>query len=68
MSYEAAALFEPLSVGIASAQKAGGITAGSRVLIAGAGPVGIVTTQVAKHSARRKSSSRTSTRPGVMWH
>ncbi|MFF1945036.1 NAD(P)-dependent alcohol dehydrogenase [Rhodococcus qingshengii] len=47
VSYEAAALFEPLSVGIASAQKAR-ITAGSRVLIAGAGPVGIVTTQVAK--------------------
>jgi L-iditol 2-dehydrogenase len=47
ISDEAAALFEPLSVGIASAQKAG-ITAGSSVLIAGAGPVGIVTAQVAR--------------------
>ncbi len=47
ISDEAAALFEPLSVGIASAQKAG-ITAGSSVLIAGAGPVGLVTAQVAR--------------------
>lgn len=47
ISDEAAALFEPLSVGIASAQKAR-ITAGSRVLIAGAGPVGLVTAQVAR--------------------
>lgn len=44
---EAAALFEPLSVGIASAQKAR-ISAGSSVLIAGAGPVGLVTAQVAR--------------------
>ncbi|AYJ47917.1 NAD(P)-dependent alcohol dehydrogenase [Rhodococcus sp. P1Y] len=47
ISDEAAALFEPLSVGIASAQKAR-ITPGSSVLIAGAGPVGIVTAQVAR--------------------
>lgn len=47
VSDEAAALFEPLSVGIASAQKAQ-ITPGSRVLIAGAGPVGLVTAQVAR--------------------
>lgn len=47
ISDEAAALFEPLSVGIASAQKAR-ITAGSSVLIAGAGPVGLVTAQVAR--------------------
>ncbi|WP_206489753.1 NAD(P)-dependent alcohol dehydrogenase [Rhodococcus sp. KRD162] len=44
---EAAALFEPLSVGIASAQKAA-ISPGSSVLIAGAGPVGLVTAQVAR--------------------
>ncbi|MGA9869696.1 MAG: NAD(P)-dependent alcohol dehydrogenase, partial [Rhodococcus sp. (in: high G+C Gram-positive bacteria)] len=44
---EAAALFEPLSVAIASAQKAR-ITPGSSVLIAGAGPVGLVTAQVAR--------------------
>lgn len=47
ISDEAAALFEPLSVGIASAQKAR-ITPGSSVLIAGAGPVGLVTAQVAR--------------------
>ena len=47
ISDEAAALFEPLSVGIASAQKAR-ITAGSSVLITGAGPVGLVTAQVAR--------------------
>lgn len=47
ISDEAAALFEPLSVGIASAQKAR-VSPGSSVLIAGAGPVGIVTAQVAR--------------------
>lgn len=47
MSMEAAALCEPLSVGIWSAQKAG-IGAGSRVLIAGAGPIGIMAAQVAR--------------------
>lgn len=69
ISDESAALFEPLSVGIASAQKAR-ITPGSSVLIAGAGPVGIVTAQVARafgatevivsdiDSARRANASR----------
>lgn len=47
VSDEAAALMEPLSVGIAAARKAG-ITAGSRVLIAGAGPIGVIAVQVAK--------------------
>ncbi|KAA0023190.1 NAD(P)-dependent alcohol dehydrogenase [Antrihabitans cavernicola] len=47
ISDEAAALFEPLSVGIAAVQKAH-VTGGSRVLIAGAGPVGLVTAQVAR--------------------
>ncbi|MDJ0394683.1 NAD(P)-dependent alcohol dehydrogenase [Rhodococcus sp. G-MC3] len=47
ISDEAAALFEPLSVGIASARKAR-ITPGSSVLITGAGPVGLVTAQVAR--------------------
>ncbi|MGO3886611.1 MAG: zinc-binding dehydrogenase, partial [Mycetocola sp.] len=41
------ALMEPLSVGIAAARKAG-ITAGSRVLITGAGPIGIISAQVAR--------------------
>jgi L-iditol 2-dehydrogenase len=47
MSIEAAALCEPLSVGIWANQKAG-VGAGSRVLIAGAGPIGIVIAQVAR--------------------
>ncbi|WP_041452338.1 NAD(P)-dependent alcohol dehydrogenase [Hoyosella subflava] len=46
MSDDAAALCEPLSVAIAAARK-GGITAGSHVLVAGAGPIGIATIQVA---------------------
>jgi L-iditol 2-dehydrogenase len=47
VSDDAAALMEPLSVAVATAQKAG-FTVGSRVLITGAGPIGIVTAQVAK--------------------
>lgn len=47
VSDEAAALLEPLSVGIAAVRKAG-VAPGSRVLIAGAGPIGAITTQVAK--------------------
>jgi L-iditol 2-dehydrogenase len=46
VSDDAAALMEPLSVAIATARKAG-LTVGSRVLITGAGPIGIVTAQVA---------------------
>lgn len=47
MSDDAAALCEPLSVGIAAIRKAG-VDGKSRVLIAGAGPIGIVLTQLAK--------------------
>jgi L-iditol 2-dehydrogenase len=47
MSDEAAALLEPLSVAIATARKAR-FTVGSRVLITGSGPIGIVTAQVAR--------------------
>jgi L-iditol 2-dehydrogenase len=47
MSLEAAALCEPLSVGIWSNQKAE-TGPGSRILIAGAGPIGIVVAQVAR--------------------
>lgn len=47
VSDDAAALMEPLSVAIATAQK-GAITVGSRVLITGAGPIGIITAQVAR--------------------
>ncbi|MEO3757979.1 NAD(P)-dependent alcohol dehydrogenase [Mycobacterium sp. B14F4] len=47
MSDDAAALCEPLSVGIAAVRKAG-VEGGARVLIAGAGPIGIVVAQVAR--------------------
>jgi L-iditol 2-dehydrogenase len=47
VSDDAAALLEPLSVGIWANRKAG-VTAGSRLLIAGAGPIGLVTAQVAR--------------------
>jgi len=47
VSDEAAALMEPLSVAIATARKAA-IQPGSRVLIAGAGPIGILSAQVAR--------------------
>jgi L-iditol 2-dehydrogenase len=47
VSDDAAALLEPLSVGIWATAKAQ-IGAGSRVLIAGAGPIGLVNAQVAR--------------------
>ncbi|KJQ53422.1 NAD(P)-dependent alcohol dehydrogenase [Microbacterium sp. SA39] len=47
VSDEAAALMEPLSVAIAAIQKAG-VRPGDRVLITGAGPIGIVTAQTAR--------------------
>jgi Threonine dehydrogenase and related Zn-dependent dehydrogenases len=47
LSDDAAALLEPLSVAVATARKAG-FTVGSRVLITGSGPIGIVTAQVAR--------------------
>ncbi|WP_102143301.1 NAD(P)-dependent alcohol dehydrogenase [Mycobacterium hubeiense] len=47
MSDDAAALCEPLSVGIAAVRKAG-IDGGATVLIAGAGPIGIVIAQLAR--------------------
>ncbi len=47
ISDHAAALMEPLSVGIAAAQK-GGIKVGDTVLIAGGGPIGIISAQVAR--------------------
>jgi L-iditol 2-dehydrogenase len=46
ISDDAAALLEPLSVGVWACRK-GGVTAGSRVLITGAGPVGLVSLQTA---------------------
>ncbi|MCM6761246.1 NAD(P)-dependent alcohol dehydrogenase [Rathayibacter sp. ZW T2_19] len=47
ISDHAAALMEPLSVGIAAAQK-GGIKVGDTVLIAGGGPIGVIAAQVAR--------------------
>lgn len=47
VSDEAAALMEPLSVAIWTCRKAQ-IVPGSRVLIAGAGPIGIITAQAAR--------------------
>lgn len=47
ISDHAGALLEPLSVGIAAAQK-GGIKVGDRVLIAGGGPIGIITAQTVR--------------------
>lgn len=47
VSDDAAALLEPLSVGIWSNQQ-GGVGPGSRVLITGAGPIGLVALQVAR--------------------
>jgi L-iditol 2-dehydrogenase len=47
VSDDAAALMEPLSVAIATAQK-GRFTVGTRILITGAGPIGIAIAQVAK--------------------
>src|SRR5918994_7827422 len=47
ISDDAAALLEPLSVGIWACRK-GRVTAGSRVLITGAGPIGLVAVQTAR--------------------
>lgn len=47
LSDEAAALIEPLSVGLWACRKAG-LGPGGRLLVAGAGPIGLVTTQVAR--------------------
>jgi L-iditol 2-dehydrogenase len=47
LSFEAGALLEPLSVAIAALRKSG-LSAGGSVLIAGGGPVGLMTVQAAK--------------------
>lgn len=47
VSDEAAALLEPLSVGISACQRAD-VHLGSRVLIAGAGPIGVILVQTAR--------------------
>ncbi|HEV7898758.1 MAG TPA: NAD(P)-dependent alcohol dehydrogenase [Planosporangium sp.] len=50
LSDDAAALIEPLSVGIWANRKAG-TTVGSRVLVTGAGPIGVLAAQVARAAA-----------------
>jgi L-iditol 2-dehydrogenase len=47
VSDDAAALLEPLSVAIWASRR-GGVTAGSRVLVTGAGPIGFLCTQAAR--------------------
>lgn len=47
ISMAAGALCEPLSVGVAATRKAG-VELGSRLLVAGAGPIGLVMVQVAR--------------------
>lgn len=47
MSDEQAALVEPVSVAVHAARR-GGVTIGSRILITGAGPIGVLTAQVAQ--------------------
>lgn len=47
VSDDAAALLEPLSVAIATARKAA-FTVGSRVLVTGSGPIGVLTVQIAR--------------------
>ncbi|GAA4215570.1 NAD(P)-dependent alcohol dehydrogenase [Actinocatenispora rupis] len=47
VSDEAAGLIEPMSVGIWACRK-GSVAPGSRVLVAGAGPIGLVTAQAAR--------------------
>ena len=53
ISFDAAALAEPLSVAIATAQKAE-FTIGQRIFIAGAGPIGLITAQVARAYGARE--------------
>ncbi|MFC5500719.1 NAD(P)-dependent alcohol dehydrogenase [Lysinimonas soli] len=53
ISDDAAALMEPLSVAVATIRKAG-ITVGSRVLITGAGPIGVVIAQTARAYGARE--------------
>ena len=49
VSYDEGALLEPLSVGVHACQRAG-VTLGSRVLVCGAGPIGLVCMLTAKAS------------------
>ena len=47
VSFEEGALLEPLSVGVHACRRAG-VTLGSRVLVSGCGPIGLVNLLVAR--------------------
>lgn len=47
MSFEEGALLEPLSVGVHACNR-GGVSLGKRVLVCGAGPIGLVSIMTAK--------------------
>ena len=47
LTFEQAAMAEPVSVGVWAAQRAG-LTAGDRVLVTGGGPIGLLAAQVAR--------------------
>ena len=49
VSLDEAALIEPLSVAVHACNR-GGVSAGSHILITGAGPIGLVCTKVARAS------------------
>lgn len=49
MSFDEGALLEPLSVGVHACQRAG-VKLGSKVLVCGAGPIGLVCMLTAKAS------------------
>ena len=63
LSDEAAALIEPLSVGVWAAQKAE-MQPGDRVLVTGAGPVGLLCADVARARGAAWSRSATPTTTG----
>jgi len=63
LSDDAAALVEPLSVGVWACRKAR-VGPGSRVLVVGAGPIGLVCLQAAKAFGATTSRSPMSTRVG----
>jgi len=52
LSDDVGALMEPLSVGIWACHKAG-VSAGDRVLITGAGPIGLIAAEVCRHVGAR---------------
>ena len=66
LSDDAAGLIEPLSVGVWANRKAGTV-AGSRLLVSGAGPVGLLVTQVARALGAGEVVVATSTPTGGRW-